>query len=81
MQATRIRPDTGPTDRRLLAAVLSALIPGLGQAFNRRSRLALGLFIPFAVVGAIGLLCDPARPPPARRLVVSPSELGTCSWG
>ena len=64
-QATRIRPDTGPTDRRrILAAVLSALIPGLGQAYNRRSRLALALFIPFAVVGAIALLAIWAVPAP-----------------
>ena len=33
VQATRIRPDTGPTDRRRLAAAgLSAVLPGLGQA-------------------------------------------------
>ena len=44
--------------------MLSALIPGLGQAYNRRSRLALGLFIPFAVVGAIGLLAIWAVPAP-----------------
>ena len=30
--------------------MLSALVPGLGQAYNRRRRLALGLFIPFALV-------------------------------
>ena len=42
MQARRVRPDTGPIDRRRLAAAgLSAVLPGLGQAFNRRSRLAL----------------------------------------
>lgn len=69
-QATKIRPDTGPTDRRrILAAVLSALIPGLGQAYNRRTRLALGLFIPFAIVAAVALLAIWAVPAP--RLLAS----------
>jgi LCP family protein required for cell wall assembly len=37
--------------------VLSALIPGLGQAYNHRRRLALALFLPFAIVVALtGLL-------------------------
>ena len=64
-QATRIRPDTGPTDRRrLLAAVLSALIPGLGQAYNHRRRLALSLFIPFAIVVALAGLVIWAFPAP-----------------
>ncbi len=45
MHARRVRPETGPIDRRRLAAAgLSAVLPGLGQAFNRRSRLAL-LFV------------------------------------
>lgn len=54
MHATRIRPDAGPFDRRRLAAAgLSALIPGFGQLFNRRPRLA-GLFlIPSLLLGAV----------------------------
>ena len=37
--------------------MLSALIPGLGQAYNHRRRLALSLFIPFAIFVALtGLL-------------------------
>jgi LCP family protein required for cell wall assembly len=57
--------------------VLSALIPGLGQAYNHRRRLALGLFIPFAIVGLFGVLAVMAIPGP--RLVASaivPSTLG-----
>ena len=51
MQARRIRPDTGPTDRRRLAAAgLSAVLPGLGQAFNQRRRLALWFLIPSLIV-------------------------------
>ena len=51
MQARRIRPDTGPIDRRRLAAAgLSAVLPGLGQAFNRRRRLALWFLIPSLIV-------------------------------
>ena len=45
MQARRIRPEeAGALDRRRLAAAgLSALLPGLGQLFNRRTRLAISL--------------------------------------
>lgn len=57
MHARRIRPDTGPTDRRRLAAAgLSAVLPGLGQAFNRRRRLALWFVIPSLTVLAVALL-------------------------
>jgi LCP family protein required for cell wall assembly len=47
VHARRIRPETGPQDRRRLAAAgLSALLPGLGQAFNRRAQLALLFGLP-----------------------------------
>jgi polyisoprenyl-teichoic acid--peptidoglycan teichoic acid transferase len=47
VHARRIRPETGPTDRRrLFAAALSAVLPGLGQAFNRRASLAALFAIP-----------------------------------
>ena len=49
--------------------MLSALIPGLGQAYNHRQRLALGLFIPFAIVVLLGLLAVLAVPGP--RLLAS----------
>ena len=56
MHARRVRPDTGPIDRRRLAAAgLSAVLPGLGQAFNGRWRLAalfLGPSLLVAVVAA-----------------------------
>lgn len=42
--------------------MLSALVPGLGQAYNRRRRLALGLFVPFAIVVAIATLAAWAVP-------------------
>lgn len=66
MHARRIRPETGPTDRRRLAAAgLSAVIPGLGQAFNRRRRLALWFALPSLILLAIVLvvlrLQSPAR--------------------
>ncbi len=57
MHARRIRPDTGPTDRRRLAAAgLSAVIPGLGQAFNRRRQLALWFLVPSLILLAVALL-------------------------
>ena len=49
--ARRITPDSRPTDiRRLVAALLSAVIPGLGQAVNGRFRLARWLLIPALVL-------------------------------
>ncbi len=79
MQATRIRPDTRPTDlRRLAAATLSAVIPGLGQLFNRRPALALLFLVPSLVVLGIGLLVvqlqSPAR---LAAWAVSPQVLST----
>ncbi len=44
--------------------MLSALIPGLGQAYNHRRRLALALFIPFAIVVALTGLVVWALPAP-----------------
>ena len=77
MQATRIRPDTRPTDlRRLAAAALSAVIPGLGQLFNRRPALAMLFLVPSLVVLVVGLLVvqiqSPAR---LAAWVVSPQVL------
>ena len=79
MQARRIRPDTGPTDRRRLAAAgLSAVLPGLGQAFNGRRRLALWFLIPTLVLIAIALIVVKTQSP-ARLAAwaVAPAILGT----
>lgn len=57
MQARRIREETGPIDRRrLVAAGLSAILPGLGQAFNRRTQLASWFLIPSLIVIIVALL-------------------------
>ena len=66
MQATRIRPDTRPTDlRRLAAAGLSAVIPGLGQLYNGRRRLAALFLIPSLILLLLGIVVlqtqSPAR--------------------
>lgn len=43
--------DTRPTDqRRLAAAVLSAILPGLGQGFNGRGRAALVFAVPSLIL-------------------------------
>src|SRR6476469_9156728 len=78
-QATQVRPDTKPTDlRRLAAATLSAVVPGLGQLFNRRPRLAALFLVPSLVVIGIGLLLvqlqSPAR---LAAWAVSPQVLST----
>ena len=79
MHATRIRPDTRPTDlRRLAAAALSALIPGLGQLFNGRHRLAALFLVPSLILVALGVLLMQSQS--AARLaawVVSPQVMGT----
>ena len=79
MQATRIRPDTRPTDlRRLAAAGLSALIPGLGQLYNRRRRLAALFLIPTLIVLVVGLLVVRTQSPTRLAAwVVAPQVLGT----
>jgi len=79
VQATRIRPDTRPTDlRRLAAAGLSAVIPGLGQAFNRRPRLATLFLIPALIVLVlVVMLIQLQSPARLAAWVVSPQVLGS----
>ena len=79
MQATRIRPETGATDRRrLAAATLSAVLPGLGQAFNRRRRLTLLFLIPSLLILAITILLAQLQSPVRLAAwVITPSVLGT----
>jgi len=79
VHARRIRPETGPTDRRRLAAAgLSAILPGLGQAFNGRRRLALWFLIPSLILLGIGLIVVKTQSP--TRLAawaIAPPVLGT----
>jgi len=79
VQATRIRPDTRPTDlRRLAAAALSALIPGLGQLFNGRRRLAVLFLVPSLIVLLVGILLVGSQSPTRLAAwVVTPQVLGT----
>jgi LCP family protein required for cell wall assembly len=57
VHARRIRPDTAPIDRRrLTSAVLSAIVPGLGQAGNHEARLALLFGLPSLALLALTLL-------------------------
>ncbi len=79
MQARRIRPDTGPTDRRRLAAAgLSAVLPGLGQAFNRRRRLALWFLIPSLLVLVVTLIVVKMQTPAhLAAWAIAPAVLGT----
>jgi len=79
VQTTRIRPDTGATDRRrLAAATLSAVLPGLGQAFNGRRRLAILFLVPSLIFLAIGLLLVQLQSPVRiAAWVITPSVLGT----
>ena len=80
MHATRIRtaPASGPIDRRrLFAAGLSALIPGLGQAFNGRRRLTLLFLVPSLIIGAGAVLVWATQTPTRiAAWAVAPAVLG-----
>jgi polyisoprenyl-teichoic acid--peptidoglycan teichoic acid transferase len=79
VQARRIRPDTGYLDRRRLAAAgLSAVLPGLGQLFNGRRQLAAIFLVPSLVLLGVALLIALTQSP--TRLVAwlaDPTVLGT----
>ena len=79
MHATRIRPDSGPIDRRRLAAAgLSAVLPGLGQLSNHRPRLAALFLLPSLILVALALvLIETQSPARLAAWVVSPQVLGT----
>ncbi len=63
MQARRIRPDTGPIDRRRLAAAgLSAVLPGLGQLFNGRRQLTAIFLIPSLILVLVAALLLATQP-------------------
>jgi LCP family protein required for cell wall assembly len=62
--ASRSARSMSPIEpRRVLAASLSAVIPGLGQVANGRYALAARLAIPVALVVAIALLVAATTPP------------------
>jgi polyisoprenyl-teichoic acid--peptidoglycan teichoic acid transferase len=75
----RSRPESGPIDRRRLAAAgLSAVLPGLGQAFNRRTRLTFLFLIPSILVLAIaGIVWATQTPTRIAAWAVAPAVLGT----
>jgi polyisoprenyl-teichoic acid--peptidoglycan teichoic acid transferase len=79
VHARRIRtaPASGPIDRRRLAAAgLSAVLPGLGQAFNRRQRLSLLFLAPSLLVIAVaGLVWATQTPTRLAAWAVAPSIL------
>jgi len=57
LQARAIRPSRGPADRRrTIAAVLSALYPGLGQAFNRDPRYVVVFGLPLSALAVLAML-------------------------
>ena len=64
--------------RRTVAALASAIVPGLGQLMNGRRRLAQWFGLPFLLLVAIGILVVATRSP-ARLFasVVSPTVMGT----
>lgn len=80
MHARRIRtaPASGPIDRRrLFAAGLSAIVPGLGQAFNRRRRLTAVFLIPSLLIAtAVGLVWATQTPTRIAAWAVAPTVLG-----
>jgi LCP family protein required for cell wall assembly len=79
VHARRIRPDTAPIDRRRLAsAVLSAIVPGLGQAANRESRLALLFGLPsLALIALVVLVLQGNSTTRLFASLMVPTTLGT----
>jgi len=64
--------------RRLAAAALSALIPGLGQLFNGRRRLAALFLIPSLIVVVLAALVVGSQSGPRLAAwIISPQVLGT----
>jgi LCP family protein required for cell wall assembly len=64
--------------RRLAAAALSALIPGLGQLFNGRRRLAVLFLTPSLILLALGaLIVGSQSGPRLAAWIISPQVLGT----
>ena len=80
MHATRIRtaPRSGPIDRRrLFAAGLSAVVPGLGQAFNRRQRLTILFLAPSLLICLlVGMVWATQTPTRIAAWAVAPAVLG-----
>ena len=80
MHARRIRsrPESGPIDRRRLAAAgLSAILPGLGQAFNRRQRLSFLFLVPtLSLVAIVGMVWATQTPTRIAAWAVAPTILG-----
>ena len=80
MHARRIRsrPESGPIDRRRLAAAgLSAILPGLGQAFNRRQRLALLFLLPSVLLTLLAAIVWATQTPTRiAAWAVAPAVLG-----
>ena len=79
MHARRIRPDAGHLDRRRLAAAgLSAVLPGLGQLANGRRQLAWIFLVPsFVLLGAVALLLAMQSPARLVAMVANPAVMGT----
>ena len=79
MHASRIRaaPASGPIDRRrLVAAGLSAIIPGLGQAFNRRRRLTFLFLVPSLILLVLaGMIWATQTPTRIAAWAVAPAVL------
>jgi LCP family protein required for cell wall assembly len=79
VHARRIRtaPAAGPIDRRrLFAAGLSAIVPGLGQAFNRRRRLTALFLIPtFLIATTAGAVWATQTPTRIAAWAVAPAML------
>ena len=79
MHARPIRPDRRPTDeRRLLASILSGVIPGVGQAVNGRGRLAAIFLVPSLIFLLIaGLIVWTTSPTMLLARAIVPDTLRT----
>ncbi|HEY7970404.1 MAG TPA: hypothetical protein VID95_10445, partial [Candidatus Limnocylindrales bacterium] len=77
-QARQVRPDSRPSDiRRLVAATLSSVLPGAGQAINGRLRPALLFGVPTLIILlGVFLIGNSDRPAMVLARLIAPSILG-----
>ncbi len=77
-QARRIGPDSRPSDiRRLIAATLSSILPGAGQALNGRLRPALVFGLPTLFIVLVAwLISNTDKPSALIAKLIAPSMIG-----
>jgi LCP family protein required for cell wall assembly len=76
LQARAIRPRSGAGDRRrIVAALLSAVYPGLGQAYNRDPRFVMVFALPLTTLAVLAIALTQALGPSLLATLFKPDTL------